>query len=58
MFTAFEKKIPNVSNLIEKTDYNKKMSEIENKVTTDHDNDKCVTTLEFNKLARKILLQD
>ena len=57
MFTAFENKIPNVSNLIQKTDYNTKMIEIENKVTTDHDNDKCVTTQEFNKLAQKILLQ-
>ena len=27
------------------------MSEIENKITTDHDHDKYITTQEFNKLA-------
>ena len=34
-----------------KTDYNTKISEIENKITTDHDHDKYITTQEFNKLA-------
>ena len=33
-----------------KTDYNTKISEIENNVTTDHDHDKYITTQEFNKL--------
>ena len=48
--TAVENKIPNVSNLAKKTDYNKKICEIENKVTADHDHDKYITTQEFNKL--------
>ena len=38
--TAAENKIPSVSNLVKKkTDYNTKISEIENKITTDHDHD-------------------
>ena len=49
--TAVENKIPNVSNLVKKTDYNTKISEIENKITTDHDHDKYITTQEFNKLT-------
>ena len=32
-------------------DYNTKISEIENKITTDHDRDKYITTQEFNKLT-------
>ena len=48
--TAVENKIPNVSNLVKKTDYNTKISEIENKIITDHDHDKYVATHEFNKL--------
>ena len=39
----------NVSNLVKKTDYNTKMRETENKITTDHD--KYITTQEFNKLT-------
>ena len=41
-------KIPNVSNLVKKTDYNTKISEIENKIITDHDHDKYITTRELN----------
>ena len=37
------------SNLVKKTDYKTKVSEIENKITADHD--KSVTTGEFNKLT-------
>ena len=48
--TAVENKIANVSNLVKKTDYKKKISEIKNKITTDHDHDKYITTQEFNKL--------
>ena len=51
--TAVENKIPNVRNLgkkKKKTDYNTKISKIEKKVT-DHDHDKYLTTLEFNKLV-------
>ena len=35
-----------------------KISEIEYNITTDHDNDKCITTQEFNTLTSEILLQD
>ena len=49
--TAAENKIPNVSNLVKQSDYNTKISEIENKITTDHDHDKYITTQEFNKLT-------
>ena len=39
------------SNLIKKTDYDTKISEIEKKFT-DHDHsNKCITTQEFNKLT-------
>ena len=43
--------MPNVSNLVKKTDYNKKISEIESKIPTNHDHDKSVTTHKFNKLT-------
>ena len=49
--TAVENKIPNVSNLVKKTDYNTKISEIENKITTDHGHDKYITTQKFIKLT-------
>ena len=47
---AVENKIPNVSNLVTKTDYNTKISEIEKKVS-DHNHDKYINTPEFNKLT-------
>ena len=34
-----------------KTDYNTKISEIQNNITTGHDHDKSITTQEFNKLT-------
>ena len=34
-----------------RADYNTKISEIENKITTNHDHDKYITTQEFNKLT-------
>ena len=34
-----------------KTDYNTKISEIENKITIDHDHDNYITTLEYNNLT-------
>ena len=37
--------------LSKETDYNTKISEIENKITSDHDHDKHITTQEFNKLT-------
>ena len=39
-----------VSNLVQITDYETKVNEIEKK-TTDHKHDKYITTLEFNKLT-------
>ena len=47
--TAVENKIPSVSNIVKKTDYNTKINEIEKKIT-DHDHDKYITTPEINKL--------
>ena len=49
-FTAVENKIPNVSNLVKKTDYNTKVNEIEKK-TTNQNHGKYITTPEFNKLT-------
>ena len=49
--TAVENKIANVFNLVKKPDYNRKIYETENKITTDHDHDKYITTQEFNKLV-------
>ena len=48
--TAVENKIPSISNLVKKTDYDTKVGEIEKKLT-DHNHDKYITTTEFNKLA-------
>ena len=48
--TAVENKIPDVSTLFKKTDYDAKISYIENKVTN-HDHDKYITVSEFNKLT-------
>ena len=47
-----ENKIPNVSNLIKKTDYDTKVNEIEKKIA-DHSHDKYVTTPQFNKLTKE-----
>ena len=47
VLTAVENKIPDVSNLVKKTDYNTKVTEIENKLTN-HDQDKYIDTSEFN----------
>ena len=48
--TDVENKIPSVSNLVNKTDYNTKVTEIENKLIN-HNQDKCIDTPDFNKLA-------
>ena len=45
-----DNKIPDVSSLVKKTDYNPKILDIEKKVT-DHDHGKYITTSEFNKLT-------
>ena len=49
-----ENKIPNVSNLVKKAEYNAKISEIEKKIT-DHNHDKYITTPEFNKVSAEII---
>ena len=49
--TAGENKI--LSSLIEKTDYDTKITEIEKKLA-DHNHDKYITTLEFNALAADV----
>ena len=46
-------KIPNVSSLVKKTDYNTKVTEIENKLNN-HNHDKYITTPEFNTLAADV----
>ena len=51
--TSVENKIPNVSNLFKKTDYNTKISEIEKKIT-DHNHDNYITTTELNKFTAEI----
>ena len=50
--TAVEKKIPSVSNLVKKTDYNTKIAKTEKKIT-DHNHDKYIATLEFDKLSKQ-----
>ena len=54
--TVVENKIPNVSNLVKKTDYKTKINDIEKKITTDHDDDKYITTQESNKLTSEIFV--
>ena len=51
--TAVKNKIPNVNNLVKKTDYDAKILDIEKKIT-DHDHDKYITTPEFNTMAANI----
>ena len=50
---AVENKIPNVSNLVNKTDYNTKVTEIENKFNN-HNHDNYIDTQEFNKLTADV----
>ena len=48
--TTVENKIPSISNLVKKTDYDTKVTEIEKKLT-DHNHDKYIDTSRFNTLA-------
>ena len=48
--TAVENKIPSVSTLVKKTDYDTKVGKLE-KTLTDHKQYKYITTPEFNKLT-------
>ena len=51
--TAVENKIPDVSNLVKKTDYNTKVTVIENKLNS-HNHDKYITTPKFDTLAADV----
>ena len=51
--TTVEDKIPNVSSIVKKTDYNTKITDIENKLNN-HNHDKYIDTQEFNKLAADV----
>ena len=51
--TTVENKIPSISGLVKKTDYNTKITDIENKLNN-HNHDKYVATLEFNTLAADV----
>ena len=51
--TVVEIKIPSVSSLVKKTNYNTKITEIENKLNN-HNHHKYITTPEFNTLAANI----
>ena len=48
-----ENKIPSVSNLAKKTDYNTKITDIKNKLDN-HNHDKYIDTSKFNKLTTDI----
>ena len=50
---AVENKIPDVGSLVKETNYDKKISELEKKLT-DHSRDKSITNPEFNTLAARI----
>ena len=51
--TAVENKIPDLSSLLKETDYDTKISEIEN-IVNDHNHDNYITTPEFNTLAGRV----
>ena len=49
--------MPSISNLVKKTDNNTKIIDIENKLNN-HDHNKYIDTLEFNKLAADVLMRE
>ena len=51
--TTEENKIPSISGLVKKTDYNTKITDIEN-ILNNHNHDKYVATSEFNTLAANV----
>ena len=55
--TAVENKMPDVSSLVNKINYNIKVTEVEKKLT-DHYHDKYVTTTAFNTFAAVFLIRD
>ena len=52
--TAVESKVPDISSLVQKTDYNTKITEIEKKLI-DHNHDKYIATPELNTGAAYVL---
>ena len=55
--TTVENKIPSVSSLVKDTDYNTKITVIENRLNNNN-HDKYITTPKFNTLATMFLMQD
>ena len=51
--TTVENKIPSISGLVKKTDYNTKITDVEN-ILNNHNHDKYVATSEFNTLAANV----
>ena len=51
--TTVENKIPDISNLVKKTDYDAKITNIENKLNN-HDHDKYIDTSKFNTSATNV----
>ena len=51
--TTGENKIPSVSNLVQKTDYDPKITEIEKKLSN-HNHDKYIDNSEFNKSGNDV----
>ena len=51
--TTVENKIPSISALVKKTDYNTKITDIEN-ILNNHNHDKYVATSDFNTLAADV----
>ena len=51
--TTVENKIPSITGLFKKTDYNTKITDIEN-ILNNHNHDKYVATSEFNTLAANV----
>ena len=52
--TTVENKIPDISSHVKKTDYNTKITDIDNKLNN-HNHDKYIDTSEFNKLACDVI---
>ena len=51
--TIVENKIPSITGLVKKTDYNTKITDIEN-ILNNHNHDKYVATSDFNTLAANV----
>ena len=56
--TIVENKIPSISGLVKKTDYNTKITDIENILNNHNHDNKYVATSEFDTLAAMFLMQD